>query len=225
MTVYFLVCVSSLMKADTERMSTIFKYPPLYLITDTRISGLSHIQIVRRAIDAGIRTIQMREKHLSKKDMYKAAISIRDITLKRNALFIVNDYVDLALAVNADGVHLGQDDMSVKEARKIMGKRKLIGISTHSLDQANKAQDGGADYIGFGPIFHTATKDAGTPKGENALRQIREHIDIPIVAIGGISWENVNNILNAGADAAAIASGILIGDIKANVMKFMDAIY
>ena len=106
-----------------------------------------------------------------------------------------------------------------------MGKRKLIGISTHSLDQANKAQDGGADYIGFGPIFHTVTKDAGTPKGENALRQIREHIDIPIVAIGGISWENVNNILNAGADAAAIASGILIGDIKANVMKFMDAIY
>jgi len=167
----------------------------------------------------------MREKHLSKKDMYKAAISIRDITLKRNALFIVNDYVDLALAVNADGVHLGQDDMSVKEARKIMGKRKLIGISTHSLDQANKAQDGGADYIGFGPIFHTVTKDAGTPKGENALRQIREHIDIPIVAIGGISWENVNNILNAGEDAAAIASGILIGDIKANVMKFMDAIY
>jgi thiamine-phosphate pyrophosphorylase len=168
--------------------------------------------------------IQLREKNLSKKEIYNAAISIRNITIKHKIVFIVNDYVDIALAVNADGVHLGQEDMPVEEARKIMGKGKLIGISTHSLDQASKAHDAGADYIGFGPMFHTKTKDAGNPKGINALRQVRMLIDIPIVAIGGITWENVTDVLNSGADAAAVASAILTGDIKANVEKFMAAI-
>ena len=212
------------MKAGSERMITISTPPPLYLIIDTQLAGLSHIQIVRRAIDAGMRTIQLREKNLPKRAIYNAAISIRDITIKRNTVFIVNDYVDIALAVNADGVHLGQEDMPVAEARKIMGKGKLIGISTHSLDQAIKAQDAGADYIGFGPIFHTTTKDAGNSKGIPALSQIRKLIDIPIVAIGGITCENVSKVLNSGADAAAIASGILIGDIKVNVKQFMEAI-
>lgn len=212
------------MKVGPESMSNIFKKTPLYLITDTRIAGLSHIQIVRRAIDAGIRTIQLREKNLPKKEIYNAAISIRDITIKHSSVFIVNDYVDIALAVNADGVHLGQEDMPVEEARKIMGKGKLIGISTHSLDQAIKAQDAGADYIGFGPMFQTTTKDTGNPKGITALSKIRKLIDIPIVAIGGITWENVNKVLNSGADAAAVASGILTGDIKANVKKFMEAV-
>ncbi len=204
-------------------MSTIFQ-PPLYLITDTQIAGLSHIKIVRRAIDAGIRTIQLREKNLPKKEIYNMAISIRHITIAHKVLFIVNDYVDIALAVNADGVHLGQEDMPVEDARRIMGKGKLIGISTHRIDQAIKAQEGGADYIGFGPMFHTTTKDAGNPKGIIALRKIRAHIGIPIVAIGGITWENVNEILNSGAEAVAVASGILTGDIKANVKKYIEAI-
>jgi thiamine-phosphate pyrophosphorylase len=205
-------------------MSTIFKHAPLYLITDTQIAGLSHIKIVRRAVDAGIRTIQLREKNLPKKEIYNMAIIIRDITLGRKVVFIVDDYVDIALAVNADGVHLGQEDMPVEDARRIMGKGKLIGISTHSLGQAIKAQEGGADYIGFGPMFHTTTKDAGSPKGITVLREIRELIDLPIVAIGGITWENVNEVLNSGADAAAAASGILTGDIKANVKKYFKAI-
>lgn len=205
-------------------MSTIFQHAPLYLITDTQAAGLSHIQIVRRAIDAGIRTIQLREKNLSKKEIYNTAISIRDITIRRKVVFIVNDYIDIALAVNADGVHLGQEDVPVEDARKILGKGKLIGISTHNINQAIKAQKAGADYIGFGPMFHTKTKDAGSPRGINALRQIREHIHIPIVAIGGITWENVNEVLISGADAAAVASGILSGDIKANVAKYMEAI-
>lgn len=212
------------MEIGSESMSNIFKKTPLYLITDTRIAGLSHIQIVRSAIDAGIRTIQLREKNLHKKEIFNAAISIRDITIKHSSVFIINDYVDIALAVNADGVHLGQEDMPVEEARKIMGKGKLIGISTHSLDQAIKAQDAGADYIGFGPMFQTTTKDAGNPKGITALSNIRKLIDVPIVAIGGITWENVNKVLNSGADAAAVSSGILTGDIKANVKKFMEAV-
>jgi len=205
-------------------MRTIFKNPPLYLVTDTRIAGLSHIQITRRAIDAGIRTIQLREKNLPKKEIYNAAIRIRDITVTRSIVFIVNDYVDIACAVNADGVHLGQEDMPVEEARKIMGKGKLIGISTHSLDQAIKAQDAGADYVGFGPMFRTKTKDAGHPKGITALSQIRKLIDIPIVAIGGITCENIRDVICAGADAAAIASGILSGNIKKNVDLLIKAV-
>jgi len=132
----------------------------------------------------------------------------------------VNDYIDIALAVNADGVHLGQEDMPVEEARRIMGRKKIIGISTHSLRQAKEAQDRGADYIGFGPMFHTSTKDAGRPKGLKALSRIRQHIKIPIVAIGGITWENINDVLDAGADACAVASGVLSGDIKTNVRMF-----
>ncbi|MBI4682850.1 MAG: thiamine phosphate synthase [Nitrospirae bacterium] len=197
---------------------------PLYLITDTAIAGLSHIQIVRLAIEAGITTIQLREEYLPKKDIYKAAISIREITKKYKVTFIVNDYLDIALAVNADGVHLGQQDMPVEEARRIVGNKKLIGISTHNLDQAIKAQESGADYIGFGPIFYTTTKNTGHPKGIEVLRKIRDHIDIPIVAIGGITWENVKEVLNAGAEAAAAVSGILTGDIQTNVRKFMEAL-
>jgi thiamine-phosphate pyrophosphorylase len=200
------------------------KKVPLYLITDTKIAGLSHVQIARRAMDAGIRTIQLREKDLSKKIIFKEALRIRELTNRVRATFIINDYIDVALTVNADGIHLGQDDMPLKEARGIMGKGKIIGISTHSLNQAIKAQEGGADYIGFGPMYHTTTKDAGRPKGVRALRTVRKNIHIPIVAIGGITWENVNKVLDAGADAAAVGSGILSGRIKVNVKKFMEAI-
>ena len=206
-------------------MITLYKKKvPLYLITDTKIAGLSHVQIAQRAMDAGIRTIQLREKDLSKKIIFKEALRIRELTNRIKATFIINDYIDVALAVNADGIHLGQDDMPLKEARGIMGKGKIIGISTHSLNQAIKAQEGGADYIGFGPMYCTTTKDAGRPKGVRALRTVRKNIHIPIVAIGGITWENVNKVLDAGADAAAVGSGILSGRIKVNVKKFMEAI-
>ncbi|MEW6599387.1 MAG: thiamine phosphate synthase [Nitrospirota bacterium] len=198
---------------------------PLYLVTDTRIAGLSHTRIVRRMINAGIRTIQLREKCLSKKDIYHTAVDIRKFTKKCGVVFIMNDYPDIALAVDADGVHLGQEDMPVAEARKIIGKQKIIGVSTHSLSQAIRAQEDGADYIGFGPMFHTTTKDAGSPRGITSLRRVAQHITIPIVAIGGITWENVNTVLKSGADATAVSSGILYGDIKANVKKFMKAVY
>ena len=205
-------------------LTRLFKKTPLYLITDTAISGLSHAAMARQAVSAGIGTIQLRDKEMSKKALYKEALVIREITRRHKALFIVNDHIDIALAADADGVHLGQEDMPAEEARRIMGKRKIIGISTHSLIQALKAQDAGADYIGFGPMFHTSTKDAGRPKGTRTLGRIRAGINIPIVAIGGITWENVNEVLKAGADACAVASGILSGDIKANAEKYFKAI-
>jgi len=201
-----------------------FPNNPIYLITDRTLSGLSHFQIIRQAAAAGIRTIQLREKKMSKKELYREAFSLRSLTLKYKTTFIVNDYIDIALAADSDGVHLGQDDMPIKEARKIMGKKKIIGISTHSLKQAISAEDEGADYIGFGPVFPTSTKDAGLPKGLTALKEIRKHIKIPIVAIGGITAENISSALEAGANAAAVMSAILKGDIKANTEKFLSAV-
>ncbi len=196
----------------------------LYLVTDRTISGLSHSDIARQAITAGIRVIQLREKNMSGKELYKEAVSLRGITLKHGATLIINDYVDIALSVNADGVHLGQEDMPIAEARKVLGGNKIIGMSTHSLKQAIDAQRAGADYIGFGPVFRTTTKDAGNPKGTMALMKIKGHIKIPVVAIGGITIENASQILSSGSDAVAVASGILSGDIKTNVKKLLAAI-
>jgi len=193
----------------------------LYLITDRSVSGLRHIEIAKRAIHAGVRIIQLREKEMSKKELCKEALIIRNLTLKYRATFIMNDYIDIALVTNADGVHLGQDDMPVKEARKVIGKDKIIGVSTHTLRQAIDAQNSGADYIGFGPIFKTKTKDAGKPKGIKALIEIKRHIKIPVVAIGGITSENAPAVLNAGADAVAVISDILKGDIETNIKNFM----
>ena len=204
-------------------MISLFSNSPLYLITNRYISGLTHTRIARRATTAGIKTIQLREKHLLKKEIYKEALTVREITKRHKVTFIINDYIDIALAVDADGVQLGQEDMPLKEARKILGRQKIIGISTHTLRQAIEAQDTGADYIGFGPMFHTITKDAGRPKGIKSLREISRHINIPVVAIGGITWENVKEVLNSGADAAAVASGILAGDIKTNLKRFFEA--
>lgn len=209
----------------TKFMVELFvKERALYLITDRAIPKLTLREIVRQALSAGVRTIQIREKNLSKKELFEEALSLKQIFLKHNALFIINDYVDIALAVNADGVHLGQEDTPIKGARKILGKNKIIGISTHTLKQALEAQREGADYIGFGPIFPTTTKDTGKPKGIDALIEVRNHIKIPIVAIGGITIENALRVLMAGPDAIAVVSGILKGDIKTNIKEFFKII-
>jgi thiamine-phosphate pyrophosphorylase len=193
-------------------------------VTDRNLSGLSHIQTVRKAISAGVNVVQMREKFMSRRDIFKEASQVRVLTAKQNVTFILNDYIDIALAVGADGVHIGQEDMPVEEAKKILGRKILIGVSTHNLKQALDAQNKGADYIGFGPMFQTSTKDAGMPKGVRALKKIRDRISVPIVAIGGINHYNAGKVLNAGADMCAVMSGILSGDISENVRKFMKAV-
>ncbi len=193
-------------------------------MTDQAVSGRSHTQVARKAISSGIRIIQLREKRISKREIFREALKMREITSQQNATFIVNDYIDIALAADADGVHLGQNDMPVTEARKLMGKKRIIGISTHNLRQALLAENEGADYIGFGPIFATSTKDAGRPRGIRALEKIRKQVNIPIVAIGGISSDNIRQVLNAGADSVAVASAILSGDIKGNINQLLHAI-
>jgi thiamine-phosphate pyrophosphorylase len=204
--------------------TSFFRNNSIYLITDRIIAGMSHAEIARRAVSAGIKVIQFREKSMSKKDIFKEALAVRNITRSGKAKLIINDHIDIAMAVNADGVHLGQKDIPVDAARRIFGKGRIIGISTHNMRQALKAQAGGADYIGFGPVFKTGTKDAGRPRGLKALKNIRERISIPVVAIGGIKRDNISSVINAGADACAIISGILAGDMKLNIGKYRASI-
>jgi len=175
------------------------------------------------ALKAGVVCVQYREKEKTRREIFNEAMSLRRLTGEYGASFIVNDHADIALAVNADGVHLGQDDLPLPEARKIMGK-KIIGISTHSLSEAVEASAGGADYIGFGPVFHTATKDAGEPKGVEMLNEIKSRVTIPVIAIGGITIGNLPFVLKAGADGVAMASAILKGDISENVKSFLELI-
>ncbi len=192
----------------------------LCLITDRSCSDLSLYDMTYRVLIAGVRWIQYREKDLSRRQIYKNALNLRKLTRPFGATLIINDHADIALAVGADGVHLGQDDLPLKEARKIMGDR-IVGISTHDLVQAMEAESGGADYIGFGPVFSTNTKDAGAPKGVDNIGKIKENISIPLVAIGGINPDNAASVMRAGADAVAVATAICRGDVTANAEKFV----
>lgn len=189
------------------------------LVTDRKLCGLTCEEMARIALEAGAGWIQYREKERTRREIYHEATKLRALTAEYGATLVVNDHADIALAVDADGVHLGQDDLPLKEARRILGNR-IIGISTHSLTQAVEAEKGGADYIGFGPVFLTTTKEAGEPKGLEMVSLIRRAVEIPVVAIGGISAENLSRVLKAGADAVAVASAVLRGDISENVRSF-----
>lgn len=195
----------------------------LCFITDAR-AGRPLGAVVRTLLEAGVRWIQYREKGKTKRELYGEALELRELTRRFGACFIVNDYADLALAVDADGVHLGQDDLPLAEAKKIMGGR-IIGISTHSLREAVEAERGGADYIGFGSVFSTTTKEVGEPKGVEALREIREAVKIPVIAIGGIKAENAASVFAAGCWGAAVSSGLFCGDPKENAERLLKAAY
>jgi thiamine-phosphate pyrophosphorylase len=170
----------------------------------------------------GVRWIQFRGKKRSRHDIYGEAIRLRRLTKDYNAVLIINDFLDIAMCAGTDGVHLGQDDLPLKEARKIIGRDRIVGISTHSLEQAIEAEKNGADYIGFGPVFTTSTKDAGKPKGIEMLHEVKKKVSIPVVAIGGINLGNISSVLQTGIDAVAVASAILTGDIEENTSRFMD---
>jgi thiamine-phosphate pyrophosphorylase len=176
--------------------------------------------VVAALLESGIRFIQYRAKDKTRKELYAEALKLRALTKRFDACFIINDYVDIALAVDADGVHLGQDDLPLEEARKIMGTR-IIGISTHTLREAVEAEQGGADYIGFGAIFPTTTKEVGMIQGADALRAIRHAVHIPIFAIGGITADNARSVFATGCDGVAVSSGLLRGDVKENARRLL----
>ncbi|HSW64619.1 MAG TPA: thiamine phosphate synthase [Dissulfurispiraceae bacterium] len=175
-------------------------------------------------LSAGISWVQYRDKMSSRRTLYRNALRIRTLTRECGAFFIVNDYADIAVAVDADGLHLGQDDLPIAAARRIAGD-KVIGISTHSRDEALAAAAGGADYIGFGPVFPTKTKNAGTPKGPEALAEIRRLVPIPIIAIGGITAGTCSSVLQAGASGVAVAAALSDGPVSQAVNRFLVSLH
>jgi thiamine-phosphate pyrophosphorylase len=184
--------------------------PSLYAILDPeQARGRSAEDILGELLRAGIKILQLRAKAMSARDFLDLARTVRERTRAHGCRFIVNDRADVVLACDADGVHLGQDDLPLHAARRLL-PAKIIGISTHDRSQAKQAEEGGADYIGFGPIYGTATKETGySARGLAMLRELRGVVAIPIVAIGGINEGNVSEVWAAGADSAAIISDIL----------------
>jgi thiamine-phosphate pyrophosphorylase len=164
---------------------------------------------MQQALDAGVKFFQYRNKDGARRSIYETALVLAQIARRAQARFIVNDHADIAAAVDADGVHLGQDDLPIEFARKLLGRDKLIGISTHSLEQAVAAEASGADYIGFGPIFPTTTKDAGQTQGIRNLSIIKQAVTFPVMAIGGINDTNIQDVIRSGADGVVVISAIL----------------
>jgi thiamine-phosphate pyrophosphorylase len=199
----------------------------LCLITDSELGrGLSHFDIARQALEGGAPMIQLRDKRAGLRELLPQARHIARLCRERGACFIVNDRLDLALAAGADGVHLGQEDLPLAAARAALGRGKIIGISTHSLEQAIRAAEGGADYLGIGPIFPTATKSTGyAALGCGAIQQVLARVDLPLVAIGGITLSNAAAVIRAGAAGVAVISGIVgAEDISAACRAFLAAI-
>lgn len=186
----------------------------LYIITDERLSrGRSHQEVAREAIAGGARIIQFRDEEMSARKLIQVGQRLRELTQEAGVLYIVNDRVDVALAVEADGVHLGQEDMPIKLARRLMGEGKIIGVSATNLAEALEAEAEGADYLGVGPIFATGTKpDAAPPVGLEGLAEVAKRVSIPVVAIGGINRDNVKEVMAAGADGIAVISAVVAAE-------------
>ncbi|WP_163469795.1 thiamine phosphate synthase [Fusobacterium sp. IOR10] len=183
----------------------------LYLVTDRDIlKGRDLNKAVEESILGGVTVVQLREKHISDEEFLKIAKELKKVTDKYSIPFIINDNVEIAKLVDATGVHIGQKDYKLDHARKILGKDKVIGVSVGNLEEAKLAQKGGADYVGIGTIFFTATKsDINEPLEIKGLKKIVEGIDIPNVAIGGIHLNNINQVINTGTNGVAIVSEIL----------------
>lgn len=187
----------------------------LHVLTDRKASrGRSHLQVARAAIAGGADVIQLRDKDASSGGLYREALQLRTLTRKAKVPFIVNDRLDIALAVDADGVHVGQSDLPASVARKILGPGKILGVSVVTVEEALRAEKDGADYLGVGPVFEArGTKpDTGEPMGVDCITRIRRHCRLPIVAIGGINADNARKVRDAGADAAAVISAIVSAD-------------
>lgn len=185
--------------------------PRIYPLTDVQLSGLSQVQQVRLLSLGGASLIQLREKHMAAREFYEQAKAAVAVAAPWGVQLIVNDRVDVALAVGAHGVHLGQDDMPPEAARKVLGADAVIGYSTHNIEQAIAATKLPIDYLAIGPIFPTTTKSDTAPVvGCDGLRAVREAIgEFPLVAIGGITRENAREVIEAGADSVAVISALL----------------
>ena len=182
----------------------------LCAIIDTQaIKGRRHPEVTGQVIRGGARIVQLRDKVLPKKELLPIAIELKKLCAGHNALFIINDHLDIALASDADGLHLGQNDLPIKVARRLLPIDKVLGYSTNTLEQALTAEAEGADYIGVGSIYPTSSKETAIVIGPERLRQVRQAVNLPIVAIGGINKDNAAEAISAGADSIAVISAIL----------------
>jgi len=196
----------------------------LYVVTDEKISkGLSHADIARQAVEGGADVIQLRDKNLQGKEFFEAACTIRTITTRAGALFIINDRLDIALASRADGVHIGQHDIPLSAIRPLAPHPFIIGVSVSSLQEAINAEKGGADYVAVSPVFSTGSKDdAGPGLGLMLVREISDALSIPVIGIGGIHIDNAGDVFNAGAVGVAVISAVVSQDdivLAAKVFK------
>ncbi|MBP2058759.1 thiamine-phosphate pyrophosphorylase [Lactobacillus colini] len=196
----------------------------LYAVTDRHWVGKQTLfEQVEEAIQNGATLIQLREKHLDEANFLKEAIAMRELCHRYGVPFIVNDNVEVALRSHADGVHVGQDDMAARDVRRLIGDEMILGVSAHNVQEAKAAQDNGADYLGVGAIFTTATKKDATAVSLSALKEIVANVDIPVVAIGGINENNILQLKNTRVAGVSIISAIFgaedIGSASKNLLK------
>jgi len=186
----------------------------LCLVADVEAAeGKYIILAIEKAIEGGVSLVQLRAKNLESREYLELSLKAHEITKIKNIPFIINDRVDIAFSCKADGVHLGQDDLPLFFTRKILGKKKLIGVSVNTVKEAKEAEQGGADYLGVGPIYFTQTKkDIRPPIGLEGLRDIRRRVEVPILAIGGVNAKNAREIIETGADGVAVVSAILASE-------------
>ena len=198
--------------------------PRLYAIIDpAQAGGRSSLEVAEALLAAGVRLIQYRDKQASSRELYASAQQVAECVRPAGGIFIVNDRADIARAVDADGVHVGQDDLPVESARALLGPGKLVGYSTHVLEQVREADASSADYIAFGPIFPTASKaNPDRVVGLSGLREARKATRKPLVAIGGITLETARAVIEAGADSVAVISALVgASDIRARAQEFL----
>lgn len=181
----------------------------LYLVTDNSENEKKFLKTIEEAILGGVSVVQIREKTAKTLEFYNLAIKVKKITTKYNVPLIINDRVDVALAIDADGVHVGQSDMPCDITRKLIGENKILGVSAATIEEAKKAENNGADYIGTGAIFPTTTKDDAPSVTKKDLSDIVNSINIPVVAIGGITIENANELKNTGISGLSVVSAIM----------------
>lgn len=191
-----------------------------YFITDSRLSRAGNVSDVKNALAAGVRMVQYRDKEAGTRQLYEEALRLKSVC--KGAIFLINDRLDIALGIGADGVHIGRDDLPYRLARRLLGKKKVIGVTVHSVKEAQEAQRLGADYIGVSPIFTTGTKrDAGKPAGIRLIKEIKRRVGLPVIAIGGINLSNAKEVVEAGADGlCAISAVVTKPDVKKEIKKF-----
>lgn len=207
------------MKVRSEDMT-------LYAVTDAAWTGeKTLIQQVKEALEGGITFLQLREKHLSEEEFLREAVEIKHLTDQYQIPFVINDNIEIAQKAGADGVHVGQDDMPVEEVRKILGEDKIIGVSAHNVEEAVRAEQGGANYLGVGAVHTTATKENTSAVSMEEMKKICQTVSIPVVAIGGIKKNNMNVLSGTGVDGIAVVSAIFAAkNIKEETKELLEAV-